>query len=161
MDHCLRVWDIRNGTMHQCMSNIHTSAVTSLSLFRASNNTSCILSGSLDRTIKVWNATTGEGLMDETVGDGVTCMAIAKDTSGVEFLLVGTESGSIQCRLLEPQNNHPALKLIFATTSATGVTHNGAVRSLAAGPSGTFYSGGVDGNLKVFAFAGNLLQSLR
>lgn len=116
-----------------------------------------IISASLDRTVKVWNAVTGECVASEMHNEGVICMSLAKDNQGNELLLLGTESGSIQCRNLQPYPNLPAFQLLFTLSPYhTGVGHEGAVRCLAAGPSATFYSGGADGKMLVMSFCGDL-----
>lgn len=184
MDQCIRVWNTVTGDCQYCITppeknrppavaggggggNIaldnaagpvgHTEAVTALLAFQASPGHSFILSSSLDRYVKVWNAVTGECVASELHNEGVVCMALAKDVAGNELLLLGMESGSIQCRNLQPYPNIAAFRLLFTLSSHyTGVGHDGAVKCLAAGPSATFYTGGTDGKMLVFSFCGDL-----
>ena len=111
-----------------------------------------ILSGSLDGTVKAWNATTGECVASETHTDGVVSMALGQDAAHHPVLLLGLVSGSVQCRNLGPTPKMPAFQLLFSLDGF----HDGPVKCVTAGPSATFYTGGADGAMNVFLFAGDL-----
>jgi WD40 repeat protein len=131
----------------------HQKPVTSLLSFDMPGGAGTfILSGSLDGTVKAWNATTGECVASETHTDGVVSMALGQDAAHHPVLLLGLVSGSIQCRNLGPTAKMPAFQLLFSLDGF----HDGAVKCVTAGPSATFYTGGADGAMNVFLFAGDL-----
>jgi WD40 repeat protein len=133
----------------------HTHAVTALLSYPSQAGT-FILSSSLDRTVKAWNATTGACVASELHDEGVVCMSLAKDQQGNQLLLLGLESGNIQCRNLVQTAKVPAFALLFTLSTKYTAAHDGAVRSITAGPAGTFYTVGDDGKLLVFQFMGDL-----
>jgi WD40 repeat protein len=133
----------------------HTHAITGLVAFPTPTGT-FILSSSLDRTIKVWNAASGECVASENHTDGVVSLCIAKDLKQNEVLMIGLENGNIQCRNLIPTGNMQAFQLLFTLTNRYTVGHEGSVRCITAGPASTFYSGGTDGKMMVFSFTGDL-----
>jgi WD domain, G-beta repeat len=182
IDQCIRIWNTISGDCQYCITGPpvadltngigsqqlpqlvpisgantgHTMPITALIPYVSSAGT-FILSSSLDQTVKVWNAVTGECVASESHTEAITCMTIARDLGNNELLLLGLESGAIQCRNIQPYANIAAFQLIFTLTSYhSGVGHDGAVKCITAGPSGTFYSGGVDGKMLVCSFCGDL-----
>lgn len=176
MDSCIRIWNTTTGDCQYCIPPAppaldnpqqqqiqpqasmmgHSHVITQLLSFESSPGNLFILSSSLDRTVKAWNATTGECVASELHDEGVICMALARDMANNQLLLVGTESGTIQCRNLVQTAKMAAFQLLFSITSFYGVQHDGAVKCLIPGPSATFYSGGTDGMMHVFSFVGDL-----
>lgn len=175
IDQCIRIWNTMTGDCQYCIAGSsvdaaipqapnmnspavvgHTMPITALIPYISPAGT-FILSSSLDQTVKVWNAVTGECVASESHSEAITCMSIARDLGNNELLLLGMESGAIQCRNIQPYANIAAFQLIFTLTSYhSGVGHDGAVKCITAGPSGTFYSGGVDGKMLVCSFCGDL-----
>ena len=174
-DQCIRIWNTMTGDCQYCIAGSsvdpsiqqipnmnspaavgHTMPITALIPYVSPAGT-FILSSSLDQTVKVWNAVTGECVASESHSEAITCMTIARDLGNNELLLLGMEGGAIQCRNIQPYANIAAFQLIFTLTSYhSGVGHDGAVKCITAGPSGTFYSGGVDGKMLVCSFCGDL-----
>jgi WD40 repeat protein len=158
-DNCLRIWNTITGVCQYCITkeqNGHTHAITGLEKFET-HAEAFILSSSLDKSVKAWRAATGECVASETHANGIVSMVIAKDMKNHEVLLLGTDAGSILARTLVATPNIPAFSLLFTLSEyGSGAGHNGAVKSLAAGPSATFYSGGTDGKMLVFSFSGDL-----
>ncbi|GAX20123.1 hypothetical protein FisN_17Lh075 [Fistulifera solaris] len=150
IDGCIRIWKLSTG---ECQFSItaggHTHAVTGLQLFQSTAG-SFILSCSLDSTIKAWNASTGECVMSESHDEGITCMTIGANQQGQPLLLIGLESGIIQCRNLVQTPKVNAFALLWTLDANFSVSHGAAVRSVTSGPSGTFYTGGDDGKMLVW-----------
>lgn len=115
-----------------------------------------LLSGSLDGTIKVWEAATGNCMVTESHGEGIVSMTIATTQANKQVLLVGLESGTIACRNIIATNTVPAFSLLFTLSSRHTAGHNGEVYAIASGPSSTFYSSGKDGNVMVWQLTGDL-----
>jgi len=134
----------------------HQEAITALLSFEVAPGNTFILSSSLDTTVKAWNATTGECVASESHNEGVISMAIANDAQNHPLLLLGMESGSIVCRNLHATPKAAAFQLLFTLTDYHGCQHDGPVKCIAAGPSATFYTGGVDGKMNIFSFIGDL-----
>ena len=179
IDQCIRIWNTMTGDCQYCIAGSsvvdpsvpppimnapataaaaaagHSMPITALIPYVSSAGT-FILSASLDQTVKVWNAVTGECVASESHSEAITCMTIARDLGNNELLLLGMESGAIQCRNIQPYANIAAFQLIFTLTAYHNVGHEGAVKCITAGPSGTFYSGGVDGKMLVCSFCGDL-----
>jgi WD40 repeat protein len=176
MDHCIRIWNMMTGDCQHCITGPsmdppnamlqpqtppnsgvgHAMPITALIPYVSPAGT-FILSASLDQTVKVWNAVTGGCVASESHNEGIVCMTIARDLGNNELLLLGMESGSIQCRNIQPTATIAAFQLLFTLSLYhTGVGHEGAVKCITAGPSGTFYSGGVDGKMLVMSFSGDL-----
>ena len=145
----------------------HTNAVTSMVLFPSAAG-SFVLSASLDGSIKAWDTNTAQCVASENHTEGVVTMTLAhatpspqqqpppQDGQGPPVLLIGLESGNIACRNLVQTQKTPAFALLFVLAQKYSAAHRGAVKSIAAGPSATFYSGGADGNLMVWQFTGDL-----
>lgn len=175
-DCCIRIWNTTTGNCQHCITPTtaasgapphpagapqqppanaigHQSAVSSLLSFDMPGGAGTfIISGSLDGTVKAWNAATGDCVASETHNEGVVSMALGKDVTGHQVLLLGMASGTIQCRNLVQTPKMPAFQLLFALERY----HDGPVKSVAAGPSATFYTGGADGKMNVFSFVGDL-----
>lgn len=174
IDGSIRIWDLIKGECQYLISMAHagatppppgtlppqspghTHAVTNLVSFKSASGI-FILSSSLDGDVKAWNGTTGQCVASESNGEGVVTMSMGADSAGKPLLLLGLESGSIMVRNLEPtpkiqQAFAPILKLSQHITAG----HLGAVKALAQGSPGTFYSGGMDGQALVFEFTGDL-----
>ena len=184
IDCCIRIWNTTTGDCQYCITQTtpgksdsplpppttpggtapatgigHSHAVTALLSFEShpgGAGGTFILSSSLDGTVKAWNAVTGECVASESHSEGVVCMALARDGANNQLLLLGMESGGIQCRNLVQTAKVAAFQLLFTLGYHHGVQHNGAVKCLTAGPSATFYSGGTDGMMNVFSFVGDL-----
>lgn len=169
-DGTLRIWDLgRPGEVacQHCIAPLppgqpvnqsspgHGKEVTTLIRFTHEAGT-YLLSGSLDGFVKVWDAASGNCVASESHGEGVMCLSLATDAQGIQVLLVGMESGNIMVRNLLPQPKAAAFSLLFTLSSRYTNAHQGPVKALAPGPSATFYSGGVDGNLMVWQFTGDL-----
>ena len=174
-DGSIRIWDLaNNGVCQHAITMVtgstpvnpqqlptpsphggHTDAVTGLVSFESPSGI-FILSCSLDGDIKAWNGSTGQCVASESHGEGVVCMTLAKDVSGNQILLIGLESGNIMARNLVQTPKMPAFTCLFTLAAGYTVAHEGAVKALIEGPSGTFYSGGMDGKVLVFQFAGDL-----
>jgi len=93
----------------------------------------------------------------EQHGEGVVTMSMATDSNGKPLLLVGLESGNIMARNLEPTPKIPkGFSPILTLSSHYTAAHQGAVKTLAQGMAGTFYSGGNDGKVLVYEFTGDL-----
>jgi WD40 repeat protein len=175
VDGSIRIWDMaKNGECQYAItmggagatppppgqppasSPGHTNAVTGLVSFKSASGT-FILSSSLDGDIKAWNGTTGQCVASEGHGEGVMCISMAADSNGKPLLLVGLESGNIMARNLEPTPKiQQAFAPILTLSQHYTAAHVGAVRTITQGPSGTFYSGGMDGKVLVFQFTGDL-----
>jgi WD40 repeat protein len=180
-DGSIRIWDMAKMSGDQCQYAItmasganpqqlqqqpqsppqqagpgHTNAVTSLTSFKSASGT-FILSSSLDGDIKAWNGTTGQCVASEAHGEGVVTMCMGADASGKALLLIGLESGNIMVRSLEPT---PKIQQAFAPLLVLSnhytAAHTEAVKTVCQGPSGTFYSGGMDGKVLVFQFTGDM-----
>lgn len=164
LDHCIRIWDRATHKLKYCIGPTtggHSDAVTGLLRYRAGTDT-FVLSCSLDRTVKVWNAVSGECVASGEASDGIICMCIAQDAAQQDVLLLGMENGSIQGRSITGGPGVAPLQCIFSLVShVTGVGHQGPVQCLVAGPKGTFYSGGNDGNMLVMSFRGSLQELLQ
>jgi WD40 repeat protein len=133
----------------------HTAAVTALKSFEIPSAGTFILSASLDGTIKAWNGTTGECVASEAHGEGVLCMSLVQ-MGGNPLLMVGLESGIVMCRNLVQTKKVPAFGLLFILSNTHSVAHSGACMCITSGPSGTFYTGGADGQMLVFQITGDL-----
>lgn len=178
IDGCIRIWNIQTGDNQYCIAREiqpppcppvpaqqpplpvgHTNAVTSLVLFNhiASGGT-YILSSSLDRTIKVWNALSGECVANESHSSGIVSMCITKDMKMNDILLIGLENGNIQCRNLMPSGTiQSPFQMLFTLNSRYSAGHtDGPVQCIIGGPSSTFYSGGTDGKMLIFSMTGDL-----
>ena len=165
LDHCIRIWNTATGDCQYCITADpatnsggvgHSGPITALIPYVSPAGT-FILSASLDQTVKVWNAVTGECVASESHSEGIVSMTIARDLGNNELLLLGMESGSILCRNIQPTASMAAFQLLFTLSLYhTGVGHEGAVKCITAGPSGTFYTGGVDGKMLVLSFCGDL-----
>ena len=170
-DGSIRIWDMTSG---QCQFTIimaganlnpqqqssisatgHSNAVTGLVSFKSPSGT-FVLSSSLDGDVKAWNGSTGQCVASQQHGEGVVTMSMADDPSGNQLLLIGLESGNIMVRNLLQTGKMPAFTLLFTLSNHYTVAHSGAVKALAKGPSGTFYTGGSDGKVLVFQFNGDL-----
>lgn len=172
-DGAIRIWDMAKNGECQCaitsgeplpnqqqpsQGQGHTNAVTSLCSYKSpTSGKTFILSGSLDGDVKAWDGATGQGLAKESHGEGVVSMSMAADSNGKPLLLVGTESGNIIARNLEPSGKvqQPFAPLI-TLSSHFSVGHSGAVKVVCQGPAGTFFSGGKDGKVFSFQFTGDL-----
>jgi WD40 repeat protein len=174
-DGSIRIWDMsKNGECQHCITMAsgmpdavvpspasttgqgHTNAVTGLVSFQSAAGT-FILSCSLDGDVKAWTGATGQLVASEGHGEGVVSMSMGADANGRPCLLLGLESGNIWVRNLEPT---PKIQQAFAPvmllSNYFNVAHDGAVKSLCQGPSGTFYTGGTDGKVLVYQFTGDL-----
>lgn len=159
-DQCLRIWDATNGTIKHTIGPStmgHTHAVTDLVSYDVPNMGTFVISCSLDKTVKVWNASNGECVHSESHEEGIVSMCIVQDVARHNLLLLGLENGSIQCRTLQQHNAIRSFEALFTLSYHQGVGHQGAVKSLTSGPSSTFYSGGHDGKLQVFSLVGDVL----
>lgn len=158
IDHYIRIWNCADSSLQLAIPT--PSPVTSMVPYQ---DVQFILTSTMDGAINVWKADTGECLSGSTGGEGIICMCIAKDMAGNDILLTGMQNGAIQGRNIVPQGTKtPALTLLFTLgRGVLGVQHDGAVYSLTAGPNGTFYSGGADGQMFVMSFADNVLASLQ
>jgi WD40 repeat protein len=171
-DGSIRLWDMSKGG--ECKHSItsgsspqpngaptqqgpgHTDAVTGLVEFKSSAGT-FLLSSSLDGTVKAWNGSNGQCVASEDCGEGVTCMTMGADLNGKECLVLGLESGSFMVRNLEPTAKIPkAFSLLLVLSYFNALPHEGAVKALAKGPLGTFYTVGTDGKCIVFQFTGDI-----
>lgn len=173
-DGSIRIWDIAKAECQYLISMAHagatppppgsvppqspghTNAVTCLVSFKSPNGT-FILSGSLDGDVKAWNGTTGQCVASEGHGEGVVSMSMATDCNGKPLLLLGLESGNIMARNLEPTAKiQKAFSPIINLSSRYSAGHEGAVNTVLAGTTGTFYSGGIDGKVLAFELTGDL-----
>lgn len=176
IDETIRLWDLTNGEckylitrdaqgnkplqsgVSGAVSGVgvgHTAAVTSILPFESPAG-NFVLSSSLDGTVKAWNGTNGECMASETHGDGVISMALSSDLKGNPLLLVGLERGNIFVRSVLQTPSTPAFCLLFSLSYRYTCGHDGPVKSIRAGPSNTFYSGGDDGMLIVWQITGDL-----
>jgi WD40 repeat protein len=158
MDQCIRIWNCADSSLQHCMAM--PSPITDLIPYQ---DCQFILTSAMDGSINVWKADSGECLSATSSNEGIICMCIAKDGANNELLLTGMEQGTIQCRNLTPVGTKvPALTLLFTLSRGNlGNQHEGAVYAVTAGPSATFYSGGSDGKMLVFSFAGDVLASIK
>lgn len=158
MDLHIRIWNCADSSLQLTIPT--PSPVTALIPYQ---DAQFILSSTMDGSINVWKADTGDCLSGSKGNEGIISMCIAKDVAGNDLLLSGLENGCIQARNITPQGaKTPALTLLFTLNHGNlGMQHDGAVYSLMAGPSGTFYSGGADGQMFVLSFADNVLASLQ
>ena len=165
-DGSIRLWDLgKNGDCQYVITRDtltngqpagHTNAVTGLLTVQMPNAGTFVLSSSLDGTVKAWNGANGECVASENHNDGVVSMTLTKDAKNNPLLLLGVVHGSIMCRNLVQTAAAPAFSLLFVLSSRFTAGHSGAVRSIAAGPQGTFYSVGDDGQLMVLQITGDL-----
>jgi WD40 repeat protein len=173
VDGSIRIWDMESGAcQYSIMSGqpqlqqqqlpsavppqaTPAPAVTALESFHSPSGT-FVLSASLDGSIQVWKGTTGECVASETHGEGVVCMAIVRDATNTELVMVGLESGNIVCRNLVQTAKARAFEAIFVLTASRNVGHTDAVKCIVPGPQATFYSGGNDGKLMVWQINGDL-----
>lgn len=159
-DGSIRIWDLAGHGKCQYVitaaQNGHADAITCLTSFLTHGQV-FVLSASLDSTIKVWNASTGECVASESHGgEGVTSMAIVESQDGTKILLVGLVSGNICARNLVQTPNCAAFEALFVLTSKFNMGHASSVKCLTAGPQATFYSGSDDGQIMVWQIAGDL-----
>ncbi|GKY91853.1 hypothetical protein MPSEU_000156900 [Mayamaea pseudoterrestris] len=174
LDGSIRIWDLQSGDCRYSITSApplqqpsqpvgqpaaagpgHADAVTCLERFETPSGV-FILSASLDGTIKAWNGATGECVASEQHGEGVVTIAIAKDQTNTEVLLVGLLSGNIVCRNLVQTPKAAAFEALFCLTTKFNAGHSEAVRCITPGPQATFYSGGNDGRLMVWQINGDL-----
>ena len=126
------IWNIASGSMAKTLNN-HTNSV--LSLIELWNGLLASGSGSVDKTIKIWNVTTGAMLKSLASSSGVySIIQLTNDTIGS-----GTQVGTIQ---------------IWNITSGTVIYemggHIGAVRSLVKLTPGLLASGSEDYTIKIW-----------
>lgn len=166
LDQTIRVWDTASLKCQHCITannGGHSNAVTCMIKFQtpppggvhgspqanAGAGGTFILSGSLDGTIKAWDASNGNCVASENCEQGVICMAIGHDTQQHPILLLGLENGDIMGRNLIQTAKSPAFETLFILTRYQ--SHLGACSSICTGPSSTFYTvGQSDGTLRVF-----------
>ena len=166
-DGAIRIWDIANGGVCQHAITMssgpnpqqplgHTNAVTCLLSFTGPSGL-FILSGSLDGTVKAWNAQTGECVGSTNNNEGVVSMSLCDDPTGShQLLLIGLESGSFMFRNLLPTGKiQQAFEGIMYVQSHP-TWHTQAIKALAKGPTATFYTGGSDGKMLVGQLTGDL-----
>lgn len=138
----------------------HADAVTSLCPFDHAEHGRFVLSASLDGHVKAWRGDTGECVADENrgAGGGVASMVLSHEPGGAAVVLLGLENGCVAvCNVLQTKS-HPAFTLLlYLNAYSLNVGHyDWPVRCVRAGPSGTFYTGGQDGQLVVWQFTKKL-----
>jgi len=167
VDGTIRLWNIESGEEAHVIAALkkdavrngaltgHSGSVTGLLPFEvASDQCAYMFSSSLDETVKVWNAATGECVASEKHGQGVTAIALTSDLKGNPLLLCGLLYGDIMVR--GTISNPPLCLLLKISHNFIGVGHEvGPVNDLKAGPSNTFYGVADDGKLTVWQIAGD------
>lgn len=136
----------------------HKDAITGIIAFDSQAG-NFVLTCSLDGHVKVWNSTNGECLSSTDHGVGIICMALSADTKGNAILIVGAIDGRILFRsLLQTPKTPPMCFLcsIDGNFTRSGHVDNLPIKSIASGPSGTFYTVGEDGKLCVWQVVGDL-----
>jgi len=186
IDGSIRLWDLNSTTgeckfvitkdAKAGTGSGHAQAVTGLLACPMPNMGTFVLSSSLDGTIKAWNGTNGECVASEEHGGaGVVSMALSDGgaagattppaaaggatppASSVPILLIGLDNGNIMMRNLVQTSKSPAFSLILTLSPQYSTGHNnGPVKTIVAGPSGTFYSGGADGKMLVLQIVADL-----
>lgn len=134
----------------------HTDAVTSLTHFESAAG-KFVLSSALDGKVKVWNSTNGECVSTTDCGVGIISMALTADPKNNALLVLGASNGKIIVRsLLQTSKTPPMCFLCSIDHRYSNCGHEGAVKSVIAGPSNTFYTAGEDGKVIIFQISGDL-----
>ena len=175
MDGTLRIWDLAQPDVTACQHCIsretvphtnnpqggaplggHSGGVTALLPF-SMNAGNFLISGSMDGTVKVWDAATGNCVQAVDSGEGVVSMSVATTQTNIQVLLIGLQSGNIHCRNIMPSpNGTPAFTLLFNLSGKYTAAHSGSVNAVVGGPAATFYTGGKDGQVMVWQLTGDL-----
>jgi len=164
-DGTIRLWNVGSGEEAYLIPAVkkggkkdgcsgHSGQVTGLLTFDAPVQSAFVFSSSLDETVKVWNASTGECVASENHGQGVTAIAFMVDLKENPLLLCGLFYGDIMIR--GTVSNPPLCLLLKISHNFIGVGHElGPVNSIQAGPSNTFYCVADDGKLTVWQITGD------
>lgn len=165
-DGSIRLWDLNKAGEPQYVITRdtetngnpcgHKDAVTGLTTCQMPGAGTFVLSSSLDGSIKAWNGANGECVASEEHGTGVVSVALSKDLAQNPILLIGLDSGHIMVRNLVQTAKAPAFSLILTLTPQFSTGHYGAVKCIAEGPQGTFYTGGADGKMLVLQITADL-----
>jgi len=85
----VKIWEMPSGTLLRTI-NAHNEIVQSVS-WAEDNKT--VVTGSLDKYVKLWNSDTGENLMSMDVGSDIWGVDL---TSSGDRILVGCADGSVK-----------------------------------------------------------------
>ena len=148
-DGSFRIWAPENGdSLITGPLQAHTGAVGALTLMRANDNHTCLVSASMDGTICVWNAEHGDRIygpfhVDST---GIRTLCSWTNINGESRLASGDLKGNI--RLWDPVGGRPVGESYRGSTSS--------VTALACWPTSASFeliSGGADGIVRVWDLA--------
>lgn len=168
VDGTIRLWNVESGegahlipavkkdaVRNGALSAGHSGPITGLLPFEVlSDQSTYVFSSSLDETVKVWNAATGDCVASEHHGQGVTAIALTSDLKGNPLLLCGLSYGDIMVR--GTFSNPPLCLLLKISHNYIGVGHEvGPVNDIQPGPSNTFYAVADDGKLTVWQITGD------
>ncbi|MCJ1337081.1 general transcription repressor [Bachmanniomyces sp. S44760] len=140
-DKMIRVWDIAARTIKHTFSG-HEQDIYSLDFARNGRH---IASGSGDRTVRVWDIDTGREVLNLSIEDGVTTVAISPDG---QYVAAGSLDKSV--RVWDARSGY----LIERLDGAEG--HRDSVYSVAFAPSGRqLVSGSLDKTIKMWELDGS------
>jgi eukaryotic-like serine/threonine-protein kinase len=144
-DHTAIVWDWRNKSPIHTLTG-HTGRLTNVAF---SPDDRLVATCSVDANVCLWDAVRGERLAIQPHIDKVQSLAFSADGSR---LFVGDSKGKVcDYRLLREPETGP-IRLEHETLDDAWLGHHGRVWTLVAGAEpGTFYSGGHDGMLRLWA----------
>ena len=137
----MQVWDIQSRTIRHTFSG-HEQDIYSLDFAR---NGKHIASGSGDRTVRVWDIESGQEVLNLSIEDGVTTVAISP---GGEYVAAGSLDKSV--RVWDARTG-------FLIERLDGIDgHKDSVYSVAFAPNGrSLVSGSLDKSIKMWELADN------
>lgn len=132
----MKVWDIQSRTIRHTFAG-HEQDIYSLDFAR---NGKHIASGSGDRTVRVWDIETAQEVLNLSIEDGVTTVAISPTG---EYVAAGSLDKSV--RVWDSRNGY----LVERLDGADG--HKDSVYSVAFAPNGrSLVSGSLDKSIKMW-----------
>ncbi|GKT76716.1 NACHT domain protein [Colletotrichum tofieldiae] len=87
-DSLINIWDIQRGIIHKALRG-HTDRVHALDFTRDGTN---VVSGSSDKTVRLWSARTGSNTNILTCGGRILCVAFSQDCN---YIAAGSVDGTI------------------------------------------------------------------